>query len=398
MAGIFSIFSEKRRLKKQLREEAVAKAVSEYSYVDKNDINTLDGRRNFVQGNCEIINEAKRQNLEAKKEYEVVTAYLADMQRIDMIPAELRAKVNECAEKLKNLNKERISMQKTPYKITNAQRTAIEPFEDSILDEISRLEEEERYQQVIDSDMSYLEAEKEDIGDEINRLIDRTEVEKKLFMISELFCMIFLLVLLFAYRFLKKDVTVPGWVVLILAVFLGGYLILDRNKSIGQLKYEEKKQKRAIFLLNKVKIKCVNNTNIYDYTCEKFHVSSAAELHYNWQEYNRILDEEKRFKTASDLIELTSEELVGMLAGAGLTDPSIWASQPEAIVDQREMVEARHRLNVRRQKLRKQIDYNNTQQEMAIKAIKALVEKKPGCSNEVKEILANNDISGKFFS
>ena len=48
--------------------------------------NTPEERAGFVKNCCDLINEAKRQRFEAKKEYEVVTSYLADIQKIDLLP------------------------------------------------------------------------------------------------------------------------------------------------------------------------------------------------------------------------------------------------------------------------------------------------------------------------
>ena len=47
---------------------------------------TPEEREGFLRNCCDLINEAKRQRFEAKKEYEVVTSYLADIQKIDLLP------------------------------------------------------------------------------------------------------------------------------------------------------------------------------------------------------------------------------------------------------------------------------------------------------------------------
>ena len=47
-----------------------------------------------------MINEAKRQQFEAKKEYEVVTSYLADIQKIDLLPERAKKSVDDMARKL----------------------------------------------------------------------------------------------------------------------------------------------------------------------------------------------------------------------------------------------------------------------------------------------------------
>ena len=47
-----------------------------------------------------------------------------------------------------------------------------------------------------------------------------------------------------------------------------------------------------------------------------------------------------------------------MLKNLNLYDPYIWQNEIRSLADKREMVEVRHRLNVRRQKLREQLEHN----------------------------------------
>ena len=75
---------------------------------------TPEERASFLNHCCEIITEAEKQRLEAKKEYEVVTAYLADIQKIDLLPAQAKRSIEDMARKLINLNIERQKMQKIP--------------------------------------------------------------------------------------------------------------------------------------------------------------------------------------------------------------------------------------------------------------------------------------------
>ena len=52
------------------------------------------------------------------------------------------------------------------------------------------------------------------------------------------------------------------------------------------------------------------------------------------------------------------DKLVKLLKKCGLYDSRVWIEQPQALVDQKEMVEIKHDLLVRRQKLRSKIAYN----------------------------------------
>ena len=353
---------------------------------------TQEEREGFLRNCCELINEAKRQRFEAKKEYEVVTSYLADIQKIDLLPAHSKKSVEEMARKIVNLNEERQKMQKVPPKITMAQRLALEPYEDTILEEIRRMEEQENYLQVINSDIRYLESEKASLDFELQDVMDRDELGKKMLKAAAAFIIIFLVFLFILQEVAKKNVQLPFIFTIAFGIIVIGYFYFSNRKNQYELKVAELKMNRAIMLLNKVKIKYVNCTNLLDYLYEKFHVNNAQELHYHWQEYMRIVEEERRFKKMMDSIDFYTEELVRELKQNGVMDAAIWGYQVEALVDAREMVEVRHRLNVRRQKLRQRIDYNNNQEEMARKSLRTFRERHVAYDAETLMILAKNEV------
>jgi len=349
-------------------------------------------RAHFLGNCCDLINEAKRQRFEAKKEYEVVTSYLADIQKIDLMPPTARKSVSDMARKIVNLNEKRQKMQKIPPKITMAQRLALEPYEDTILDEIKKMEEQEEYLKVINTDMRYLESEKTSLDFELEDIVERDEQGKKMLKLASVFIIIFLIFLFVLQEVVKKNVQLPFIFTVAFGIIVIAYFYFSNRRNQYDLKVAELKMNRAIMLMNKVKIKYVNCTNLLEYLCEKFHVNNAKELHYHWQEYMRIVEEERRFKKMVETIDFYTEEMIKELKRNGVMDAAIWGYQVEALVDPREMVEVRHRLNVRRQKLRQRIDYNNSQEEMARKSLRTFRERHVAYDAETLQILARNDV------
>lgn len=349
-------------------------------------------REGFLRNCCDLINEAKRQRFEAKKEYEVVTSYLADIQKIDLMPERAKKSVEDMARKIVGLNEERQKMQKVPPKITMAQRLALEPYEDTILEEIRKMEEQENYLQVINSDIRHLESEKASLDYELEDIMDRDESGKKMLKAASVFIILFLIFLFVLQEVTEKNVQLPFVFTIAFGIIVIAYFYFSNRRNQYDLKVAELKMNRAIMLLNKVKIKYVNCTNLLDYLHEKFHVNNAQELHYHWQEYMRIVEEERRFKKMMDTIDFYTEELVSELKKNGVIDAAIWGYQVEALVDAREMVEVRHRLNVRRQKLRQRIDYNNGQEEMVRKSLRTFRERHVAYDAETLMILAQNEV------
>lgn len=63
-------------------------------------LNKQTDRSSYLKENCELIIESKKQIEDAKKEYQAVTSYLTDMQRIDLIPMEEREELEDATQEL----------------------------------------------------------------------------------------------------------------------------------------------------------------------------------------------------------------------------------------------------------------------------------------------------------
>ena len=353
---------------------------------------TSEEREGFVKHCCDMINEAKRQQFEAKKEYEVVTSYLADIQKIELLPERAKKSVDDMARKLLALNQERQKMQKITPKITIAQRLALEPYEDTILEEIHKMEEQEKYLQIINLDIRHLESEKASLDFELREVVERDNLGKKMLKVAGVFIAVFLILLFVLQEITEKNVQLPFVFTIAFGILVIAYFYFSNRKNQYEIKVAELKMNRAIQLLNKVRIKYVNCTNLLDYLYEKFHVHNAEELQYHWQEYMRIVEEERRFKKTAESIDFYTEEIIRELKKNGVSDAAIWGYQIEALVDPKEMVEVRHRLNVRRQKLRQRIDYNNNQEDMVRKSLRTFRERHVAYDSETLQILAKNGV------
>ena len=71
-----------------------------------------------------------------------------------------------------------------------------------------------------------------------------------------------------------------------------------------------------------------------------------------------------------------------------MRDREIWFSQAKALIDPSEMVEVRHGLNVRRQRLREQLDYNTGVMTECLNEMDRIRMKKPEYESDVERVLA----------
>ncbi len=350
-------------------------------------LNSYTDRKGYIKENSEIIAESYRQIEESKVEYQAVTSYLTDMQKIDRIPKLEREAIEDAARNILNLNKERNNIRNRKYNITDTQYRLFERYEMQIPKELLSLKEAESYQGDIDGDIARLEKEKQSFLDEEDDIINKQSFLKGI--AKTTFVVIVVLFAIFAAlsSALGSNMTLPFLLTVLMGMVSTLYLFMEARKNAHDIKMVQLKLNKVIMLINKVAIKSVNNRNYLDYCYSKYMVVSYDQLKNRWEQYVKIKDENKRFESNSQLLEFYNDILIKELKKYKVTDTEIWIYQPTAILDNREMVEVRHRLNVRRQKLRERIQANKEQQDDASKAIISLIKVFPDSESEAISIL-----------
>ncbi|NLO08958.1 MAG: hypothetical protein GX129_03700 [Clostridiales bacterium] len=350
-------------------------------------LNSHTDRKGYIKENSEIIAESYRQIEESKVEYQAVTSYLTDMQKIDRIPTLEREAIEDAARNILNLSKERNNIRNRQYNITDIQYRLFEQYEMQLPKELTSLKEAESYQDDIEGDIDRLEKEKQNFLDEQNEIINKQSFLKGI--AKTTFVVILVLFAIFALLSSTSGVemTLPFLMTVLMGMGSALYIFMEARKNAHDVKMIQLKLNKVIMLANKVAIKSVNNRNYLDYCYSKYMVVSYEQLKKRWEQYIKIKDENKRFESNSQLLEFYNDILIKELKKYKVTDSEIWIYQPSAILDSREMVEVRHRLNVRRQKLRERIQANKEQQKEAAKAIMSLIKAYPDSEAEAISIL-----------
>lgn len=384
--GFFNIFSARRNKKK---EDIEAQTPVEIKKEPKRPVrlNTQTERIGYIKDNCELITESGRQIEEAKTEYQAVTSYLTDMQKIDMIPLEQRGNIEDAARSIFNLTKERNKLQNRSSILTDKQYRLFERYELQIPKELPLLRDNESYQSVIQQDISHLEKERQELDREQDEIISKQSFLKGIATTTSI--IVVLLIGLFGVLtvYSETSFTLPFLLTVLMGMVLALYIFMEARKNVSQIRTVQLKQNRQIMLMNKVKIKSVNNRNFLEYTYNKYNVENSEQLKIFWEEYIRLKDEARRYASNTELLEFYNNTLIHELKKFGIADAEIWIFQPSAILDNKEMVEVRHRLNVRRQKLRERIDLNTKQKEEAQKAIQMTMRNYPDCVEEAERTL-----------
>ena len=149
--------------------------------------------------------------------------------------------------------------------------------------------------------------------------------------------------------------TLPFFFTGLMGLAIITYVVLESKRTVKEHKLTDLKINRAIVLSNKVKLKFVNCTSLLDYGYEKYGVNSYQELSYIWNQFVKEQEKEHLYRKNTEVLQYYHTILMDELALYQIADPEVWIYQPEALLEQKEMVEVRHRLNERRMKLRDQI-------------------------------------------
>lgn len=376
--GLFSWFKKKKQNKK---------AVSIPQAGVSGDVTDEAVRQAFYKECGELIDEAVFQSEQAKNEYGLVTTYLADVQKIEMLSGNSKAEVEAAAKSLLTLESEKERIGKKEPAISESQKGFFSLHEDEIPDTIKWLREEEARQREIEGKMKFLSGEKSAYQMEQEECLDRNEFLKKL-MIGIGVGAVSFMVLFYAIGVKTgKDLRIPFLLTVIAALLFAMYVVVSTRKNLYNMKVAELKRNKVITVENKIKLRYVNCTWAIDYAYEKYHASSSMQLETMWKEYLRIRAEEEQFLRNQRQQEVHRNSIIRELRRVDVADAGIWVMQPQALVDKNEMVEVRHSLNVRRQKLREHIDYNIKQKESNEMAIIRFVKEHPEYVSEVKPLL-----------
>lgn len=347
------IFSKLFKKKKEYDEED---RISEESrYVKLKD---TEEAKHQVVDMCEQIIDAAREYEDAREEYSLVTSYLNDIQLIEDMAEEKKEKLTEIASNVSKLNNARNEFLQTEHKLSDVQFSQMQEIEDELPKTINRLKSNESYLDSIKRDLNYLEGEKTSWRISKEDSIKEQKQLRSIAIVLMIFFALSAVSLLIASHYLNINTQLSMIILAFVAVLIGTYAFVRYQDCGREIKKCEVNWNHAVSLENHVKIKYVNMKNAVDYTCERFHVKNAYELNYNYEQYMDMVREREKFRRTNDDLERYNNQLIMLLQKEQLHDARVWLNYSNALVDKKEMVELKHDLLSRRQKLRGRMEYN----------------------------------------
>lgn len=342
----------------------------------------------FIKSQCDICEEATRYIENAKVEYDSVTDYYEDIQKIENAPEDMKRQLIMAADRVDNLAVDRRILKTPDNKLSNMAYRNMEMYEAEFPEAIVKLREYEDERNAIARDIRMVKTERSMCRMEAKELV------KKQLRIKKYAQLVFILLagvfVVFMMVMAASDSTesISAFVTIallagIMALGLFAYLkTIERKVYVTEIKLN-----KATALLNRIKIKYVNAVNVLDYQYNKYYIKSAYELEQKYQAYVEMKEEQKKILEITNNLTSAEAELTHILSRLGVIDTHIWIAQVKAILNPKEMVEVRHNLSIRRQKLREQIEYNESRIEDAKNNIKNITKKNPAYAKEAMQIL-----------
>lgn len=342
---------KKRRQEEENWDEVV------YTREGVNFENAAD-RKQYVDGCLEQMTMAAKEMELLSGEYALVTAYLTDTEEVEALPDGEKETLDAAAKRLMVVEQERRDYLDKKDRMPDSMYYRLHDREEELEIGIRKLKEAEQYGSVIKQDMQRLARERHAYAyrhEELLNMMENLKGMLVIFLAAMVVCVGILAVLQFAF---EMEVQIGYFIAVVSAAIALTIIWLKHLNAGKELIRVEKANNKLIQLQNKVKIKYVNNTNLLNYLYLKYQVENVKTLEKQYEQYQQEKEERKQYAEAEAKREYYIKMLCEQLSRYCVRYPERFTARVEALLNRKELVEMRHELIIRRQALRKQLDYN----------------------------------------
>ncbi len=355
------------------------------------DFEQEEERSRYVTDCLEQIAEASKELEMLQGEYGRVTAYLTDLEELEALPEQEMESLEITARKLQSMEREYEDFTQRKNRMDDALYYQLKNREPELEEGINKIRDAEHYGTLVKQDLQRLDGERhayEYRKNELHGIMENLRGMAVIFLTALVICMILLAVLQFALDMQTQ----VGYFIAVLATALALTILavkyMDADREMERVLRDAR---RLVKLQNKVKIRYVNNKNLLDYYYIKYDVDSGKKLEKRYHQYLEEKEQRKQFAETEARREYYHKQLLTQLGHYHIQYPDQLSGNVSVILDRREQVERRHELILRRQSLRKQMEYNNTVAEEAKQEIKDIVAAYPRYAAEITEMVDRYD-------
>lgn len=231
-----------------------------------------------------------------------------ELEKLCQIYSETLVKKGEFKEKIKGQNQE-------------AQRGAyLEQYEDNMEKIIEMMEGHEENQRMVKQDLAYLESEKSELLYQSRRLKKAFTFVRSAFIVVAFMTAFAAFILSVMYFVYSIAILMPAMIAMVAVIAATVWVYVFRRYLRHEIGKNQKLMKRAVELINKTKIKYINNQKVIDYQCRKYKVDSSEMLRLRWENYNSKVMAERQYINISNSIAAMITDIEDLLNKNGIKD------------------------------------------------------------------------------
>lgn len=354
--GLFKRFRRKNEIQP---EDPLYKwmTIDEALAYSKGDKSALNNAVNKIVYEYKVqMQELVEKQEDLKQEYALVSEYAADIQKFEALSERKKADITDSARLILNLDDERTRFRTKEKKISKEQYRNMSTFDSVLPEKLEEIRQKEEYLDLVREDMRKIEGEKGIIAfDREKACAKKAFLGKFTFFVAAVAVLIFIALIMLMKK--GHDELMPAFFITGVGVIgYALYFFLTIRDCDIIIKRADLSMNRANQLMNKVKIKFVNSSNTLDYMYEKYHVRGYNELRTTWEEYVHEKESEKMYVSNTKLLSGYNDKLFSELKKAGFVHAQAWVSQPELLFNRTELSQYKESVDIRRKKLRAQLD------------------------------------------
>lgn len=386
-------FNRKKKERKQELDATFQRVIDEI-----NDIDDRDNPRkieHYILDSCEHIISTAKELDASKLSYVQLSEYLSDVEKIESMDLETKAIFKDLADNVYSLTKKKIDYRESDKRMSDEEFMMLSEREDQIVSDIKRMEENEKYQQRIEEDIKFLEAEKGHW--DIERDYSKDQMKKlRIASIAVFVAVIGLVIAWLVVPGISSEIRFP----MLLAGFVGvsGAFFLFLYMGIKRKAYRKitAKLNQNINLLNVARMRYVNISKALAYENSIYDVKSAAELTYLWEQYMLAAKEMEANRRNNIDLAYYLEKLYKLIKNLDLNYEKKWVSQVGIMIDPEKLGNLKSKLSEKRDILKSQIESNTTSIRIERDEIDRLMKEHNFFVPEVLEIINSVDrITGR---
>ncbi|MCT4542286.1 MAG: hypothetical protein N4A63_01950 [Vallitalea sp.] len=337
----------------------------EYLGVDINNV------YNNVENTYELCNKlscAYKENEKLITEYDNITNIYTSIQQIDELNKKQLIEFENYADTYVETKADKSEFI-DKIKSTRNDFEYLDEYKENIDEIISNIKNVEEKQRIVKNDINYLEGEKGDL------LYNKERLKKAKKMVTIL--MISLLIifsisaLILGIIFIKKDIDIfiPSVIMIVIIAFFGLWIYIFRRYVIHEIKKNNILSQRAVELLNKIKIKYVNNKQFLDYEYKKYKVKSGDMLQDRWNMYKQNKEHKHRIHKMSSNIIILEQDIERLLLKNNINTSNYILDNINIFATKKARLEYKEQTKHDKDIIKKSIDDSNNQIKLIIKIL-----------------------------